>query len=393
MRESEIRTLQHLDINNLLEAVIDYSKGQDISFACWKLPNEDMVRLMIQFSLPVELKSIDIQALGQGFLFAPFKTEERKLFIKNDLLLSWKSPSDIEIDSNSKGDEFITFINEFVSSNKNPINLIDDQPNPNSFKELISLSISGINDGKFNKVVPSRFRKISFKGEFDHGEVYKQLINKYPSAFVSAIYTPNSGFWMGASPELLISTNNNIFQTVALAGTQKYNPDQPLADTAWTQKEIEEQALVSRYIINCFKKIRLREFEEHGPKTIKAGNLIHLKTEFKVNMNATNFPELGSTMLELLHPTSAVCGMPMQNAQDFLLRHEGYNREFYSGFLGPVNVAGLTSQYVNLRCMKVNANEIILYAGAGVTEDSNPEKEWIETELKMNTLFNVIKSN
>ena len=77
------------------------------------------------------------------------------------------------------------------------------------------------------------------------------------------------------------------------------------------QKDIEEQALVERYVISCFKKIRLREYDEHGPKTMIAGNVLHLKTEFEVDMVATNFPQLGSVMLNLLHPTSAVCGMPL----------------------------------------------------------------------------------
>ena len=60
--------------------------------------------------------------------------------------------------------------------------------------------------------------------------------------------------------------------------------------------------MVSRFIINCFKKIRLREFEEIGPRTSKAANLVHLKTDYLVNTKEVNFPQLGTVMLELLHP-------------------------------------------------------------------------------------------
>ncbi|MEJ0056113.1 MAG: chorismate-binding protein [Bacteroidota bacterium] len=87
-------------------------------------------------------------------------------------------------------------------------------------------------------------------------------------------------------------------------------------------------------------------------------------------MTATNFPQLGSIMLKLLHPTSAVCGMPMEASLEFLKQNEGYDREFYSGYLGPVNIDHETSLYVNLRCMKLFANEASLYAGAGVMADS-----------------------
>lgn len=192
---------------------------------------------------------------------------------------------------------------------------------------------------------------------------------------------------MGASPELLVSVEGGrTFRTVALAGTQPYQEGTSLKQVAWTQKEIEEQALVGRYIISCFKRIRLREYLEQGPKTVIAGNLIHLRSDFTVDLRETNFPQLGSVMLRLLHPTSAVCGMELGPAREFLNRHEGYDRSFYTGYLGPVNVADNTNIYVNLRCMQLHDGHALMYAGAGVTADSIPEREWEETEMKFNTL-------
>ena len=107
-------------------------------------------------------------------------------------------------------------------------------------------------------------------------------------------------------------------------------------------------------------------------------------------MLATNFPQLGSVMLKLLHPTSAVCGMPLENSLAFLKSHEGYNRQFYSGYLGPVNVKKESLIYVNLRCMQLFPDRVRLYAGAGVTADSVAETEWNETEMKMLTLQKII---
>src|SRR5690606_14602969 len=159
------------------------------------------------------------------------------------------------------------------------------------------------------------------------------------------------------------------------------DPAQAISQASWTQKEIEEQALVSRYIINCFKKIRLREYDEKGPKTVKAGNLMHLKTDFTVDTRSVNFPELATVMLELLHPTSAVCGMPRQPALEFIKNNEGFDRRLYSGYLGPVNLMGETNLFVNLRCMALKSDQATIYAGAGVTVDSDPEKEWQETEM------------
>ena len=107
-------------------------------------------------------------------------------------------------------------------------------------------------------------------------------------------------------------------------------------------------------------------------------------------MEATNFPLLGSVMLDLLHPTSAVCGMPKEFAKEFIRSHEKFDREFFSGYLGPVNLDEETHLFVNLRCMQLNHSNATLYAGAGVTEDSIPHNEWVETQLKCDTLIDVL---
>jgi isochorismate synthase len=159
----------------------------------------------------------------------------------------------------------------------------------------------------------------------------------------------------------------------------------------WTQKEIEEQALVSRYIINCFKAIRLREFEEDGPRTVHAGNLIHLKTSFSVNLEEVDFPNLGTVMLNLLHPTSAVCGMPKERVLHFINENEKLDRKFYSGFLGPVNIENETRIFVNIRCAEFLKDKVITYSGAGITQESDPEKEFEETELKMKAIGRILE--
>ncbi len=260
-----------------------------------------------------------------------------------------------------------------------------------AYTKAVQEGINTIKSSGLNKVVPSKIKLHKLAIDFSLAEAFAKLCSKYPSAFVSVISTKEFGTWLTATPELLINVNaDGIFETMALAGTQKNNPDKPLHEVAWVDKDIEEQAMVSRYIINRFKEIRLRDFVEEGPMTVRAGNLNHLCTTFKVDTKATEFQNLGGVMLNLLHPTSAVCGMPKEPALAFIEKTEAHDRKFYTGYLGPVNSNNETSLYVNLRCMelfKANAN---LFAGAGVTAISNPEKEWNETELKFNTLLNII---
>ena len=82
--------------------------------------------------------------------------------------------------------------------------------------------------------------------------------------------------------------------------------------------------------------------------------------------------------------------MPKEAAAKFISENEAHARKYYSGFIGPVNNNQDTHLFVNLRCMEIFKGHAVLYAGAGITEDSNPEKEWLETEMKFNTLLNVI---
>lgn len=383
-----------LTIDTLLRRAMSVSQDASSAFALWRLPHHGA----IHFAAGTETRRIhevDLESpIDSGFLFAPFDPGEEKIFlpadeffryeagvltdIKGSLAESISVPSDTAIPETSNG--------YFRPMKEAPVASVDD------YRALVQRCKDAVTGGEFEKLVPSRFRDVRLPSPFDLAGIFLELTKKYPHAMVSVFSSPETGTWIGATPEMLVSvTADQHFRTVAVAGTQPYVSGTDLKSVTWTQKEIEEQALVERYIIHCFKKIRLREFDEFGPRTVVAGNVVHLKTEFVVDMAATRYPQLGTVMLQLLHPTSAVCGMPMETSLAFLRRHEGYPREFYSGYLGPVRIGGESHLFVNLRCMQVSEGTARLYAGGGVLGDSDPDKEWQETELKMNTLLNVIR--
>ena len=385
---SEELKVQHAE-KELIEGILrDHLSGGN-AIGLWRLPGALKKNLIICTEGIQFLDDVTIEDLDPGFAFAPFDSRKKKLFLKANKSFSIENgeitPNEPHFQESNNSRSKV----EFYPST--PGNIA--YSNSKDYIDLVKRAISQIEAGIFEKLVPSRCKQIELPATFDLLDTFNKLCTKYPNAFVSLVSAPEVGTWIGASPELLVSVDGQMrFKTVAVAGTQALHPQTNLKHLAWTQKEIEEQALVSRYIVNCFKKIRLREFTELGPKTWQAGNLVHLKTEFEVDMVATNFSQLGSTMLKLLHPTSAVCGMPREDSIAFIETHEPFDRSFYSGFLGPVNFENETSLYVNLRCMQWCKNKAVLFAGAGVTIDSIPEKEWEETELKMNTLLEVIHS-
>jgi isochorismate synthase len=379
---------------DFVKSLVPIVVGNGGSFMFWRLPNSDEKRLIVCNSGATTNDEISLEDSKAGFAFAPFNPSHKKLFFNADLIFRFKGE---EITDGPDLTNTNYVIKESVQDSQS-----DQVPYYSTQKEtivhsayfkLVEASIRKIESGEIEKIVPSKFTEVGLPDNFDLLKTFYRFCEKHPNAFVSLVSSPEIGTWLGASPELLASINaEGKFRTIALAGTQAFTPKMNLKTVAWTQKEIEEQALVSRYIINCFKKIRVREYAEHGPRTVVAGSLLHLRTDYEVDMNEVNFPQLGSVMLKLLHPTSAVCGMPLEPSLDFLQKNEGYDREFYSGFLGPLNFDGESRLFVNLRCIQLFEKSARIYAGAGVTADSDPAKETEEVEMKIQTLNQIINS-
>ncbi|MCK5366930.1 MAG: chorismate-binding protein, partial [Cyclobacteriaceae bacterium] len=392
-----------------LEEIFLISQSHGFACALYRLPHppsdlsvnkedgveKNALHLIIDLSPGRDLDHLHLEEMGKGFIFHPFSSDHHQVkFINRDIHITEDSISKKLnlIHSKVPIDELIVLfdsekINKTINSGSlGNGNIITDQSDHEKadFIRLVDKSIQEIKSNELQKVVVARTHTISLPEQFNSFEFFKSLSDHYNNAFIYLTFIPDVGSWVGATPEILINIDKNRqFQTVALAATQTYRDDVDLEDTTWSQKDIEEQAMVSRYIINCFKIIRLREFEEIGPRTHISGNLVHLKTDYKVDMDQVAYPQLDSVMLELLHPTSAVCGMPKEPAKDFIMENEDFDREYFSGFLGPVNVQSETNIFVNLRCMKLLQHHAKLFAGAGIISNSNPEKEWNETEIKM----------
>ena len=95
-------------------------------------------------------------------------------------------------------------------------------------------------------------------------------------------------------------------------------------------------------------------------------------------------------LLKRLHPTPAVCGLPKEETYRFIRKNEGYDRSYYSGFIGWLNPDEKSNLYVNLRCMNILSDAFVLYAGGGILASSETESEWLETEAKMQTMMHLI---
>ena len=244
-------------------------------------------------------------------------------------------------------------------------------------KEIVEL----IRSGEIHKIVLSKVAQIEH--ESSHlVQLFKALCKAYPKAFNYVCYHPESGIWSGATPEILLQRKHKQFTTVALAGTRIED-----GKSTWSEKEYQEQVIVKDYILKELIKAKVESIHVSELSEAQNGHLRHLK-------NTLTFTHHGpeKSLLQALHPTPAVCGTPKQVAQDIIERLEAHDRHYYTGYLSLISNQDEADYYVNLRCMQVSKNVSLLYAGGGITESSDPIKEWNELLTKTKILKDVILS-
>jgi len=302
----------------------------------------------------------------KGFVFAPFDDTQKTVLIALDSSDFFQEQwNDNPIFENQTSD------NLYSESDKN------------HFEELVKKMISEIEKEQISKIVASR-KEDFFPTELDITTLFQKMFYKYPTAFRYCFYHPEIGMWLGATPEKLLSVKDNVLQTMAYAGTQKFEGN---INVIWHEKEKQEQQFVTDFIVKNLET-ESENIELSKPFTSQAGTLLHIRTDIEATLK--NDFSLGE-IIRKLHPTPAVCGLPKDLAKDFILKNEGYERSFYSGFLGELNFGtNKTSElYVNLRCMEIKNQKVSFYIGCGITKDSNPEKEFLETVNKSVTMKNL----
>ncbi len=387
-----------ISLSALIFHTITYCNKKAWSYTFWLKPESSEVFFLIDTSKTL-IKGIPSFENNEAyFAVSAFENEglEKTILLQPDILFTFCQDKGVIIENATLKKELaLTFI-ESCSENiqpktSNPIFIEEEEIIKNRFIAHVQEALSQIENGFFDKVVLSESFNYNVTN-FNPAELFSKIIENNTHAFVNLICLKGKEVWIGVTPEKLLSKDKNgLIHTVALAATQAFNPNIEIKDATWSGKEIEEQALVSRYIINCFKKLRLREYQDFGPYTVKAGNLLHLKTDFYFNTKEVEFPNLAYLLLSLLHPTSAVCGMPLAPAFSFIKDIECHSRELYCGFIGPVNILGESSLFVNLRCLKYENSTLHFFAGAGITSSSNPENEYKEIKNKSKILLDYFK--
>ncbi len=333
-------------------------------FALYRLPYADTYT-EISSERPAEcLPSLCSVGSESGFVIAPFDCS------CEDTPIVMIQPDHVEtrrIDKTmaSSGDGYVK------------THAVDD-----TYKEDFQKFHDAVANGKFGKLVLSRSKETALRSD-DVRELFIEACQRYPRLAVMLVSTPVTGTWLVATPEKLLTGDGAWWKTMALAGTMPYEE----GFQEWSKKNQQEQHIVEAYIENCLRRYG-RDLIKDGPFTRRAGNLVHLCTDFRFHL--AEGCGIGDVLMAL-HPTPAVCGLPKDEAYRFIKSNESAPRRYYSGFMGPVEIDGKTDIYVSLRCARLDDGKAVLYAGGGIMPESQVKAEWDETENKMQTIGDVLK--
>jgi isochorismate synthase len=338
-----------------------------LPFVIYRKPGEIQVRAYIQND--AQLYNLD-DFNTAGFVFAPFHNEEAKIvFPESKSRRIWTN---------------ITNVGGLTL--QEPKSNLTQISNPQEIKEkhlnLVKEGLAFIKEGQAKKIVLS-WKEVLRIDNFDMLNTFKKMLMNYENAFVYLWFHPEVGMWMGASPERLLHIKNNLLKSMALAGTQLFEGSEKVI---WNEKEIKEQEFVTDFLLDQLTG-SVSSIKVSKPYTAKAGSLLHIRTDISGTLDSDKTLK---DLIDALHPTPAVCGLPKDVATNFILNKEGYHRDYYSGYLGELNVDHTTNLYVNLRCMKLKNNEASIYVGGGITIDSNPDEEWAETLSKTGVMRKVL---
>jgi isochorismate synthase len=361
------------EIMKLIYDKVTLQLDLELPFAIYKKPDSETVVAFFQKNNT--LFTVE-DFTENGFVFASFDGSQTVLIPENQSEKACVSSDKKVVEIHQNETESISFESK------------------SNFETLVAKGIDAIIKHKFEKVVLSRKESVSID-KFELVATLEQLFHLYPSTFSYCFYHPKVGLWLGATPEQLLKVKNTVFETIALAGTQK---DTDSTEVIWADKEKEEQKYVTDYIVDIVKEVA-SEINVSEPFSIKAGSIWHIKTTISGVLNSSSSLK---KVIQLLHPTPAVCGLPKEISKAFILENENYDRTFYTGFLGELNLDNQTDLFVNLRCMEVKIDEsksflersitkADLFMGCGITKDSIPEKEWNESINKSATMKKVLQ--
>ena len=337
------------------------------SYALYRLPQAAQAVRIECGDSPRVLRSITEADTAEGYLIAPFQTEADTPIV----LLPPDAIATVPLPSPPPS----TDCAPHPTGQSNPPQAGREEYAA-EFRQAHALLSTGI----CRKIVLARAEAVPLPSTTDdYTDLFIRACLLYPQCFVALFSTPQTGTWLTVTPETLLEADGARWRTMALAGTMERRGSSHAAAPIWNAKNKLEQALVTDFIRTELADIT-PALDISTPHTRYIGSVAHLQTDI-------SFPRHGhigiGALLQRLHPTPAVSGLPRRAACEAIARIESTPRRYYSGFSGPLRLQGATRLFVTLRCMEFFPEKAIQHAGGGLLTESTEADERAETCRKL----------
>lgn len=254
-----------------------------------------------------------------------------------------------------------------------------DLPDQNAWQESVIYALGAIDQNEISKVVLARQTELELAGRVSPSALLNYLNLKQQNSSLFSFEVEKGKTFLGSTPECLFSRQGREITTEALAGTCKINGPGLLK----SKKELYEFNIVKNEIARVLYKLcsKLKQKPTH---MVSTGSVQHIHSGcFGTLKSKVDDHELAFS----LHPTPAICGLPQEKSLHYIERLEPFKRRWYSSPLGYVSES-CTRLVVAIRSATLEKNQMTLYAGCGLIEGSDPDKEWEELESKIAPYLN-----
>jgi len=258
---------------------------------------------------------------------------------------------------------------------------LEERPD-RDFLALVERVGAAIARGEFEKIVLARRVGIKLSRPPLPSRVERRLGEIAPECLRFAFRSGDATF-LGATPERLVTKAGRAFETEAVAGTIPMG-ELPPGRLMESPKNRAEQAIVVRELLRAFESIAASVDHTPTPEIHRLRHLAHLRTKIR---GVLREPLHVLDLVERLHPTPAVGGVPSAPALAWIAEHEPDERGWYAGPIGWIDHQGDGAFAVALRSGILQADRATLYAGAGIVDGSDAASELAETRWKLKPLL------
>lgn len=243
-----------------------------------------------------------------------------------------------------------------------------------------------------NKVVLAHALDVPLEAPIDGLSSLYTLRQNHSDCYLFSTQNAQGQTFLCASPEKLLSIQGGCLATEAIAGSiprgKTPSDDARYANTLLhDRKELHEHQLVVDFISQRLAHLGLETQRSIRPSLLPLSTIQHLRTPIYADIPPTLHP---LDLVATLHPTPAVAGVPREMACDLIQQHEAFERSLYAAPMGWIDYQGDSEFLVGIRSALLDGTQARLYAGAGIVQGSDPQRELDEIELKLRALYSAL---